>query len=166
MLKLESWQKEVPLFHTNPHFIGREIKKEKFDDFFSHMVGPGWLPILEDLCVKLFKLGWDGGIDQVKEKFGTLRFYWTNNIADELLSEIAEDVVDWAEQCTSWTCETCGSYGQKNSDGWILTLCDPCAFFRGRALPETTLNYLAKSGQITPEQRATARVLATKWEEE
>lgn len=163
MLKLEPHQKEVPLFHVIPHFTGREIEKVKFDDFFPHMVGAGWVPLLEDLCVKLFKLGWDGGIWQVKEKFGTLRFYWRNNIADPLLADIAEDVVENCEARTGWTCETCGEVGRRNSDGWTLTLCDPCAFKEGRALPEASLDYLVSSGRITPEQRAEAREAADEW---
>ncbi len=36
-----------------------------------------WIPTLNWLCRRLRKLGWAGGLDQVKVKFGTLRFYAT-----------------------------------------------------------------------------------------
>jgi hypothetical protein len=38
-------------------------------------VGPGWHDIIRRLVMDLEALGWDGSVMQVKEKFGTLRFY-------------------------------------------------------------------------------------------
>lgn len=55
---------------------------------------------------------------QVKEKFGTLRFY--HNGGDDVI----QACVDMAESMSSVTCEVCGSPGVSRSGGWIRTLCD------------------------------------------
>jgi hypothetical protein len=55
--------------------------------------------------------------DQVKEKFGTLRFYYSggdNNI---------DGMVRMAESMSGVTCEECGDPGSANGPGWIRTLC-------------------------------------------
>lgn len=38
-------------------------------------LGRGWFPIVEELIGHLLLLGWDRDLRQVKEKFGSLRFY-------------------------------------------------------------------------------------------
>lgn len=38
-------------------------------------VGPDWHPIIDRLVDDFFALGWSGVVEQVKEKFGGLRFY-------------------------------------------------------------------------------------------
>jgi hypothetical protein len=110
---------------TVPHFEGREPIYEEAREYYSHCVGKGWHDLLCDLTEKLFHLGWDGGIEQCKEKFGTLRFYWRNNI-EGMNAEIAEDIVAYAENKSGWLCETCGGHGKRRGDGWIHTSCDKC----------------------------------------
>jgi hypothetical protein len=56
-------------------------------------------------------------LDQVKEKFGTLRFYYTGG--DEYISGL----VSMAESMSGVTCETCGKPGTQTSGGWIKTAC-------------------------------------------
>ena len=57
---------------------------------------------------------------QVKEKFGTLRFYtnWTDSEIDKLIGE--------AEAKSAKTCEFCGKDGKRRGGGWVRTLCDGC----------------------------------------
>lgn len=58
---------------------------------------------------------------QVKEKFGTLRFYV--NGGDEFTS----GVIAMAESMTEITCETCGSpEGKLIGGGWLHTQCESC----------------------------------------
>lgn len=57
---------------------------------------------------------------QVKEKFGSLRFYMHNS------TEEMEELISKAEEETSKTCEACGKPGTERSGGWIFTLCDGC----------------------------------------
>lgn len=57
-------------------------------------------------------------LDQVKEKFGTLRFYYQGG--DDYIS----GMVSLAESLTAVTCEECGSTGKQRGGGWVRTLCD------------------------------------------
>lgn len=57
-------------------------------------------------------------IVQVKEKFGTLRFY-----VDGGTSEM-RNYIEFAEAMSGRTCEVCGSPGERRGGGWIRTLCD------------------------------------------
>ena len=57
-------------------------------------------------------------LDQVKEKFGTLRFYYTGG--DEYIS----GMVTMAEAMSGVTCEECGDPGERRGGGWIYTACD------------------------------------------
>jgi hypothetical protein len=55
---------------------------------------------------------------QVKEKYGTLRFYYDGG--DERIS----GMVTLAEGMSAVTCEQCGSPGKIRNGGWIQTLCE------------------------------------------
>jgi hypothetical protein len=57
-------------------------------------------------------------LDQVKEKFGTLRFYYTGG--DDEIS----GMVRMAESMSGVTCEECGNPGERRGGGWIYTACD------------------------------------------
>ena len=57
-------------------------------------------------------------VDQVKEKFGTLRFYYDGG--DDYISGL----VSMAESWSAVACEECGAPGTQNSQGWIKTLCE------------------------------------------
>jgi hypothetical protein len=57
-------------------------------------------------------------LDQVKEKFGTLRFYYTGG------DEYIRGMVTMAEAMSGTTCEECGNPGQLRGRGWIYTACD------------------------------------------
>jgi hypothetical protein len=67
-------------------------------------------------------------LDQVKEKFGTLRFYYTGG--DEYIS----GMVRMAESMSGVTCEGCGAQTKtkwptgKNGGigGWVRTECESC----------------------------------------
>ena len=56
-------------------------------------------------------------LDQVKEKFGTLRFYYSGG--DDYISGL----VSMAESMSGVTCETCGKPGTSTGGGWIKTAC-------------------------------------------
>jgi hypothetical protein len=59
-------------------------------------------------------------LDQVKEKFGTLRFYYSGG--DDYIS----GMVSLAESLTGVTCEECGNVGERRGGGWVHTYCTPC----------------------------------------
>ena len=55
---------------------------------------------------------------QVKEKFGTLRFYTSE------YDEYLDGVIRMAEGMSGVTCEVCGSPGITSGPGWIRCLCE------------------------------------------
>jgi hypothetical protein len=58
-------------------------------------------------------------VNQVKEKFGGLRFY-----ADGC-NETIDNYITFAECLSARTCEVCGAPGERRDDGgWLRTLCD------------------------------------------
>ena len=59
-------------------------------------------------------------LDQVKEKFGTLRFYYSGG------DDIIDGMVRMAESMTGVTCEECGNVGERRGGGWVHTYCTPC----------------------------------------
>ena len=58
--------------------------------------------------------------DQVKEKFGGLRIYFSGG------DEYVEGLVSMAESFSYKVCEVCGERGDSNKNGWVVTLCDKC----------------------------------------
>jgi hypothetical protein len=91
-------------------------------------VGQGWYPILETLCANIqshidwrVKQGQDIAqveVNQIKEKFGGLRFYYSGG--DDEISGMVRMAESWAEIA----CEECGAFGKRRSGGWVRTLCD------------------------------------------
>lgn len=54
---------------------------------------------------------------QVKEKFGTLRFYYNGG------DRYTNGLVDMAEKMTAHTCEECGDKGTLYTEGWMVCRC-------------------------------------------
>ena len=97
--------------------------------------GDGWFNILNQLMSNIqHHIDWNNQnfekgykqykqvsqvtLDQVKEKFGTLRFYYSGG--DDEIS----GMVRMAESMSGVTCETCGNPGKCRGSGWIYTACD------------------------------------------
>lgn len=57
-------------------------------------------------------------VAQIKEKFGTLRFYVDGG------DQYVYGAISLAEQLSGILCEECGKPGERRSGGWIRTLCD------------------------------------------
>ena len=97
---------------------------------FSH--GDGWFDLIWNLSEKLENINKslpsDGDLfvvaTQVKEKFGTLRFY-TGGIPSSVSEEVYK-LINEAESISGVTCEECGKDGKSRTGGWVKTLCDDC----------------------------------------
>ncbi|MDR2572363.1 MAG: leucine-rich repeat domain-containing protein [Oscillospiraceae bacterium] len=114
----------------------------------------GWYGILRGLCLDITNAFEKNGqtvdltIAQIKEKFGTLRFYYSIGDEDpgihafdflgsgtslrlspgrtEFQREIRDIVSKWEKESAS-VCEKCGVAGQVRGDlGWIRTMCNDC----------------------------------------
>jgi hypothetical protein len=98
--------------------------------FFGFECGDGWYDILDYLCGAISeytyldvmsKSPYDSNeiyVDQVKEKFGRLRFYLSKE------DDVMHGMVSMAEYMSSQICETCGERGQLRTGSWLVTLCD------------------------------------------
>lgn len=95
----------------------------------------GWFDVIDILCHEIQNhIDWKSKnitdeeekeslqvvADQVKEKYGTLRFYYHGG------DDVIEGLVTMAESMTHRVCEGCGCPGETRSGGWIKTLCDKC----------------------------------------
>jgi len=97
--------------------------------------GDGWFNIINQLCANIqHHIDWKNRneevvpqvtVDQVKEKFGSLRFYFTGG--DEYIRGMAT----MAESMSGVTCEECGNPGSTVGRGWLTTLCEKHAEERG-----------------------------------
>ena len=101
----------------------------------------GWWHILEQLCTYLEfhnqQFSKEYGIavvaDQVKEKFGTLRFYFSIAFVDKetgLKVGPDDENDETTSEMTEETCADCGVPLTKDNkvetEGWITFLCDEC----------------------------------------
>ena len=99
--------------------------------------GDGWYNIIDQLCGNIQShIDWkekQGGFisqvvaEQVKEKFGTLRFYFDTELTG-LVKDIMYDCVRAGEFASTYTCEYCGnSLGKLQTEtGWVKTSCSEC----------------------------------------
>lgn len=88
--------------------------------------GDGWYDLLDALCWRLQSMtDWNPNNErfpqieasQVKEKFGSLRFYTSGS------SDYQEGIIDFAEVISERTCEECGKKGEINGSGWLRCRC-------------------------------------------
>ena len=79
-------------------------------------------------------------LDQVKEKFGTLRFYYTGG------DDIIDGMVRMAESMSGCTCESCGNVGERRGGGWVHTYCTPCEEKRNTARKQSDEEYAKQNG--------------------
>lgn len=95
-------------------------------------VGKGWHPLINQV---FDRIEWDNKmhsgrflgkmfVTQVKEKFGTLRMYYsTHEAADE---GFIMGFMSAIEALSAHICEDCGKPGTTGGRGWIRTLCEDC----------------------------------------
>jgi hypothetical protein len=86
--------------------------------------GDGWMDLIYRLSQAITAHAESTGLDvaatQVKEKFGTLRFYV--NYGDKDVFRL----IDAAEHESATICELCGAPGTLLTKGWHSTRCDSC----------------------------------------
>ena len=108
--------------------------------------GDGWYRILDQLCAEIqnhinnrlsnleWTVKWNAEhpddprpvpepvpqvvAEQVKEKYGTLRFYYRGG------DDVVDGMVRMAEAMSGVTCDTCGAPGELGGQGWISTRCE------------------------------------------
>jgi hypothetical protein len=103
--------------------------EETYPKMFSGQYGgfavsAGWWPMIETLCATIQKHVDNNKdcpqvvVEQIKEKFGTLRFYYEGG------DDFVNGAVWLAESMSGKMCEECGAPGKRTQGGWVQTLCD------------------------------------------
>lgn len=92
---------------------------------FGFECGDGWFNLIDKLCAGIqqyVELTHCPQVEavQVKEKFGTLRFYISGG--DDAIWALIEG----AEGESGTICEQCGAPGALRGGGWLFTMCDLC----------------------------------------
>lgn len=122
------------LYKLAPHlFAGRYGDMRETAMGWGFECGNGWYKIIEEAAKKLEPLivaviakdpkAWEFGYyraTQIKEKFGTLRFYSSGGTKE------MQDIMDKAMKQSSKICEVCGKPGKLRDDGWLYTRCTAC----------------------------------------
>lgn len=128
------------LYEKYPQFFSNKDKGIKSSCMaWGCDCGNGWFDILSSLCWMIKQhednIRWqteykqqqdatyssdyhDVKFDQIKEKYGTLRVYFSGG------DEYVEGLVSMAEAISGKTCEVCGNKGKSSGGGWITTLCE------------------------------------------
>lgn len=121
---------------------------------FGIECGLGWFELLNNGCYFLDKIYHATGIkviaQQVKEKFGGLRFYYGTEYPEEFCLHFGTEEKDWTkkqkesehrhstfrnrieaiisamEGASYTTCDCCGKPGKPRGGNWIVTSCEDC----------------------------------------
>lgn len=89
--------------------------------------GEGWNRLLAELDADLRRLCPGYQVTQVKEKFGTLRFYIDlPEATSDAVREAVHTRIATAEAASATVCELCGAPGELRGRSWRVTLCDAC----------------------------------------
>lgn len=89
--------------------------------------GPGWYATIVELDAQLAGIDPNYVVLQVKEKFGSLRYYANTDLIDQWAEFNA--LIEAAEDRSQHTCEQCGAPGtiDRRMISWVRTLCGRCA---------------------------------------
>lgn len=82
----------------------------------------GWFKLIYNLSGKIYehmkKTRIKTRVEQIKEKFGGLRYYVSNG------DKVIYNMISKAEKLSYQTCEICGKKGKLNQNGWYKTVCE------------------------------------------
>jgi hypothetical protein len=97
---------------------------------FGFECDDGWYELIDALCRNIqFHINFNNvtrkdlhfKVKQVKEKYGTLRFYYSGG--DDIIYELTSST----EELSGHVCEVCGKKGCiSEKKGWFKTLCLKC----------------------------------------
>lgn len=93
-----------------------ELKPIKNCGYFETQ--EGWNQLIKDCIEELIAAGWNKRVYQVKQKFGSLRFYTDS-------TQKVDDIIDKYEALSEKTCEFCGEPGEieASKTGWLRACC-------------------------------------------
>ena len=102
---------------------GKTLAKQEKEGYIADLYsafgcecGDGWFGIIDELCSDIQKIYEENGIPediivtQIKEKYGTLRFYVNVGGSENVKSKVEKAILK-AEEKSEVTCEICGKPG-------------------------------------------------------
>jgi len=110
-----------------------DIFKDRYGDMRETAMcwgfpGDGWYNIIDSLCATIKNREYNLKLNkkeyvpvvatQVKEKYGSLRFYYDGG------DDYIDGAVAFAEYMSEMTCEKCGKPGKLRGRSWMYTACD------------------------------------------
>ena len=106
-------------------FKEKDLPPEQSNMCWGFECSDGWYNIIFTLCslIQIHQKSQNPDykpvvVQQVKEKFGTLRFYYTGG------DDIIFGMVAYAEAISGMTCEVCGDRGTTDwKRSWVRTVC-------------------------------------------
>ena len=124
--------KEYPWLYPRNVWTDEPIKDFDYSYTLLDDMPNGWRiafgkQMCEEINNVLKKADWVNKyrIVQIKEKFGSLRWY-DGAVPVEIFDEI-QDIIDKYEEISAKTCVVCGKPATKISTGWICPWCDDCS---------------------------------------
>lgn len=101
-------------------------KRLKTKGWYGCIAPDGWKDIVLETDAMLAHIDPDYEIHQIKEKYGTLRYYYGSNIEyGSIQDKIMQAIVRAAEARSATICEVCGKWGETDwESSWVRTLCD------------------------------------------
>ncbi|NMA85002.1 MAG: hypothetical protein GX962_14195 [Epulopiscium sp.] len=118
------------------HTIAKKYPHININDYIwqglitvNYEYGSGWHDVIIELVMQIEDIYKKNNVDitdfkinQIKEKYGTLRFY-----AISSLGEVHDLISEYEDKSKELCCE-CGEIGSLHEKhGWSQTLCDKCA---------------------------------------
>jgi len=134
-------------------FSNRNKSRMESCMYWGCEVGNGWYELLSSVCWRIFQHEkniedtkriladqpekikaeleyFPVKFDQIKEKYGGLRIYFTGG------DDYVDGIVSMAEEYSYKVCEVCGNSGKPNKGGWITTLCESCREKTCQTIPQ------------------------------
>ena len=132
------WNERFPFLRVTNNSVEPWLTEE---DSWAESIPIGWRnSFFEDMCNELTNaLGEHVDafeIEQLKEKYGSMRLYWAWKgmhcpvREDEIpnrLDDTINAIIDKYTDISYHTCVRCGATATKYTKPWILPVCDKCA---------------------------------------
>lgn len=132
-------------FMRQTESLSRQLEEGHIGDLYGAFgceCDNGWFDLIYSLCTEItgvykkYGIPIDITVEQVKEKYGSLRFYYSvqkpnhetvfSDKEKEAHNDVRKLVNQW-EKKSETVCEKCGKPGKLREDlPWIQTLCDEC----------------------------------------
>lgn len=96
----------------------------RFEGAQDLSIGEGWYPLVAQLDRDLAAIDPSYVLHQVKQKFGSLRYYYGSSLEYTSPNVVKmRSLVAEAEDASTRICEVCGQPGSTATTSWIQTLC-------------------------------------------